>query len=188
MAVMTALAVGSIALSAYGQWRAGKAEKAAGKLQREAAESQAELAEYNANVAALQAEDAEDRGHEEEQRFRRGVDGLVGGQRVGFAGGNVLVNEGSARDVQLDAATLGELDALTIRTNAAREAWGYRVEQEDLTRRAEIARKEGYYLEQAGNARGNAQYINAANSVVGGSASLLMARYGMGRAPAKAGA
>lgn len=181
MAAMTALAIGSIALSAYGQWRAGKAEKAAGKAQREAAESQAELAEYNAGVAALQAKDAEDRGLQEEQRFRQGIDTLIGSQRVGMATGNVLVNEGSARDVQFDAATLGELDALTIRTNAAREAWGYKVEQEDLLKRAEIARKEGVYLEKAGNSRGNAQYINAANSVVGGSASLLQARYGMGK-------
>src|SRR3989304_3955374 len=60
---------------------------------------------------------------------------------------------GAAADVQADAAFQGELDALTIRTNAAREAWGYQVQAEDLRTRATIAREEGVMLEAAGRER-----------------------------------
>jgi hypothetical protein len=164
-----------------GQIRAGQAAKKAGEAQREASESQAELAEYNAAVADLQAADALERGQEEEHRFRAGVRVMIGTQRAGIAASNVDVGFGSALDVQADAAYLGELDALTIRTNAAREAWGFKVQSEDLTRRAEIARREGVFLEAAGRERQTASRIAAAGTLVTGGGSLLEARYGFGR-------
>jgi hypothetical protein len=91
--------------------------------------------------------------------------------------------------VQADAAFLGELDALTVRTNAAREAWGYQVQAEDLRRHAQIARKEGAYAAQtgavegaayreAGNAASSASKLNIASTLVGAGSSLLAQRYG----------
>lgn len=181
MAAFTALAIASLALSAYGQIKAGKASKAAGKAQHAAADSQADLADYNASVADLQAKDAIARGVEQENRFRSGVRLMIGSQRAATAGSNIDVGYGSALDVQADAAFLGELDALTIRTNAGREAWGFETQGEDLRRRGEIARKEGVYLERAGNAAGNAAYVGAAGTIAGGSMNLLEARYGFNR-------
>jgi hypothetical protein len=178
MALFTALAIGSIALSAYGQVRAARAEKKAGEAQRAAAESGAELAEYNATIADQQAQSELEVGAAEESRFRQGVKLMIGSQRAGQAGQNIDVGFGSAVDVQADAAYLGELDALTIRTNAARAAWGHKVAAEDLRKRAEIARKEGVMLEEAGKARATAGYLGAAGTIVGGTASLLQARYG----------
>jgi hypothetical protein len=180
MAVATALTVFAIAsagFSAYQQIRAGKAQKEAGKAERAASDAQAELAEYNAEVANLQAQDAIERGGDEENRFRSMVRGAIGAQRAGFAAGNIAVGFGSAVDVQADAAFLGELDALQIRQNAAREAWGFKVEATDLRRRADIARKEGVYLEKAGNERAKQSYIGAGASLVSAGASLLEQRY-----------
>jgi hypothetical protein len=179
MALFTALAIGGIALSAYGQWRAGRASKKAGEAQQEAREDEAQLAEYNASVAQLQADDAIARGAEEESRFRESIDVMVGSQRAGFAGANVDVGFGSAVDVQADTRYLGELDALTIRTNAAREAWGFKVQREDLTRRAAIARKTGEYQAAAGREAATQSYLGIASTVVGGTTSLMQARYGM---------
>jgi hypothetical protein len=178
MAWATAFAIGSLATSAYAKWKAGKAEAKAGTAQRQASESQADLADYNAAIATLQATDAIQRGQLEAYQFRSGVRVLVGSQRTGIAAGNVDVGYGSAVDAQADAMLLGELDALTIRTNAAREAWGYQVESDDLRRRAEIARKEGVYLEAAGRERQSAARLGSVSTVVGGGASLLQARYG----------
>lgn len=175
------LTVGAAGLSAYGQIRAGQSAAKAGVAEREAAESQGELADYNANVAELQAADAIARGAEEENRFRMGVRGIIGAQRAGFAGSNIDVGFGSALDVQADAAFLGELDALTIRTNAAREAWGFKVEAEDLRQRGRIARKEGRYLEAAGRERRTQSYIGAGSSLLGSGVSLLESRYGFSR-------
>lgn len=53
--------------------------------------------------------------------------GLIGAQRAGYAAQGVELDEGTAKAVQTQSAGMGELDALTIRNNAAREAWGYRV-------------------------------------------------------------
>lgn len=197
------LTLGSAALGAWGQHRAGReqqraanaqgeAEARAGLLLQQVSESEAELVEYNAAVARIQAADAIQRGEEEANRFRSQVRVLIGSQRAGFAGGNIDVGYGSAVDVQADAALLGELDALTIRTNAGREAWGFQVQAEDLTTRAEIARQEGAAaaetgrltrstLRAQGSAAARSGTIGAVGTLIGAGGSLLGARYGFGR-------
>jgi len=188
LGVSLLLAGAGTATQVVGQVKAGRAARRAGEAGQAVAESQAELAEFNASVADLQAKDARELGAEEERRYRQGVDVLIGAQRAGIAAGNVDVGYGSAVDVQADAAYMGELDALTIRTNAAREAWGYEVEATDLRKRAEIARQEGVYLEREGRERQGQHRLAAAGAIIGGGASLLEARYGFnrGRGPAPA--
>lgn len=186
MAVMTAIMIGSLIASTVSHVVASKkaanAAKRAGAAQQEAANSQAELQDWNANVADLQGKDAIARGVESESRFRSGVDIMVGQQRAAAAGANIDVGFGSALDVQADAAYLGELDALTIRTNAAREAWGYKVQGQDLRRRAEITRKEGVNAVAAGNAQASAANWQIAGTIAtgAGDAGLLAQRYGFG--------
>lgn len=60
------------------------------------------------------------------QRVRTGQ--AIGTQRSAQAANGIDVNSGSAAQLQDDTAMLGELDALTIANNAAREAYGYRVQ------------------------------------------------------------
>lgn len=60
------------------------------------------------------------------QRVRTGQ--AIGTQRSAQAANGIDVNSGSASQLQDDTAMLGELDALTIQNNAAREAYGYRVQ------------------------------------------------------------
>lgn len=65
------------------------------------------------------------------QRVRTGQ--AVGTQRSVQAANGIDVNSGSSAQIQDDTAMLGELDALTIQNNAAREAYGYRVQaRQDL--------------------------------------------------------
>jgi len=176
-AISLLLAGTGAATQAYGQVKAGKQAKAQGYANKDAAESQAQLADYNASVADLQALDAEQRGEEEANRYRQGVRALFGEQRTGLAASGVDVGSGSALDVQADATFLGELDALTIRTNAAREAWGYKVQAVDLRARARITRKEGVYAAAAGEDAARAGTIGAATTLLGASGSLLESRY-----------
>lgn len=178
MAALTAIALSSLALSAYSTVRAGQAAKAGGEAQQRAADSQADLSDYNANVADAQAKDAVARGAIEEAHFRAGVRGMVGTQRAGFAAGNIDVGSGSAVDVQADTAFMGELDALQIKTNAAREAWGYSVQAEDLRKRADIARKTGVMLEATGRANATTAYLQGGSSLLTGGANLYAAKYG----------
>lgn len=178
MAVGTAIAITGLVISAYSAWKQSKAAKDAGTAQNKAAESEAQIAEYNAAVADLQAKDARFRGGEAENRFRSQVRGVIGTERAGIASGNIDVGYGSAVDVQADAAFLGELDALTIRTNAAREAWGYEVQAGDLRARAAIARKTGYYASQAGSAIASSTALAGAGTLATNAGQLLMQRYG----------
>lgn len=139
-------------MGAYGQIKSGK-------------ESQ-KMFQRNAEIAEYQAQDAEARGKIDERKMRQLTEKTIGAQRAGLAGQGVDVNTGSALDVQADAAYLGELDALTIRTNAAKEAWGYRTQAQDLTQRGKNARREGEF--------------GAFNTILGAGSSLLLAQYGGG--------
>lgn len=179
MAVMTAIALGSLAVGAYQSYRSGQAAKKGGEAGQAAANSQADLSDYNALIAEAQGTDAIARGAQEEARFRAGVRGMVGTQRAGLAAGGVDVGFGSAVDVQADTVFMGELDALQIKTNAAREAWGYRVQAEDLRKRGEIARKTGVMLDATGRANATSAYLQGATSLVTGAADLYKKKYGM---------
>lgn len=181
MPAVIPLMIGGLALQGVQQWRAGGAAKQAGIAQREAAESEAELSDFNASVADAQAQDAIERGQQDESRYRSGVRDLIGSQRAGFAASGVDIGFGSAVDAQADAAFLGELDALTIRNNAAREAWGYNVQATDLRKRAEITRKAGAMAEATGREQQKAARIGAATTLVAGAGSLLAQKYGFGR-------
>lgn len=177
--VAIGLAAAGTATSVVGQVKAGNAAKRAGAAQQDASNSEAALSDWNAQVADLQAKDATARGADEEARFRSSVKGMIGSQRAGIAASNIDVGFGSAVDVQANTAYQGELDALTIKTNAAREAWGYSMSAEDLRQRAAIQRKEGVNQAAAGRQQQAASRWNAAGTIVGG-ASFLAQQYGFG--------
>lgn len=165
-------------ISAIGQWKAGKKLKEAGQAEKSAAYDQANLIDFNAHIADLQAEDAAQRGQLEEQRFRQGVALTVGSTRAGFAAQGVDVNVGSAVDVQADQVFRGELDAHAIETNAAREAWGYKVQAYDLRKQAEIRRKEGDYALAAGVSGQNQARLGAVTGAITTGGNLLAQRFG----------
>jgi len=178
MALALVMSAAGTASQAYGQYKAGKAGERAGNAEADISESQADVADFNAHVAGLQSADALERGTEQENRFRDQVRGIVGRQRTEFAAGNIDTGFGSAVDVQADAATLGELDALTIRTNAAREAWGYDVQSYNYQQQARIDRKAAANQVLAGEQAASAGTWGAASTIVGGTGSLLLDRYG----------
>jgi hypothetical protein len=128
-------------------------------------------ADYNALVSDQLAQDAIDKGRADEQMYRQGVKSLMGAQRADFAGQNVEVDTGTPVDVAADTAYLGEQDAQQIRLNAQREAWGYKAQGQGYRQQGAAAQRSGYF--------------DAASAVLGGSASLLQAKYGWGtRRPA----
>ena len=102
------------------------------KAENEANEYNARLQLRNAEIAKTQAADAEARGEISERQHRLQVADLKGRQRSALASSGVVVDEGSALDVIKDTAFFGEQDALTIRHNAALEAYGLRTQAENL--------------------------------------------------------
>ena len=88
-------------------------------------EAMANAANYNAAVARNAATFAQQQGEVSAQANDRRTAALIGRQRAVYAAGNLDVNTGSPLDIQADTAQVGRLNSLTIRNNAAREAYGY---------------------------------------------------------------
>lgn len=102
-----------------------------------------EVAKVNAGISNRAAQDAITRGGIEADEQRKTTQQVIGAQRAGFAAGNIDVNTGSAGQIQNDTAALGELDALTIMNNAAREAYGYKVQAMDQRQQGKLAKYQG---------------------------------------------
>jgi hypothetical protein len=131
----TSLAVGALGTvtTAFGQYQQAQAAN-------RAAEYNAKIADYNAQAANAQAANAIARGAVEEKQQRLQVAKTIGTQRAGFGGSGLLVDQGTASDVTSDTAGFGELDALTIRNNAAMEAWGIKNQAANYSMQANLAR------------------------------------------------
>lgn len=105
MAVSTGLALAGAAVTMNAQMQAGA---------------------YQAQVANNQAKMVQDRALVEEHRKREETAQIIAQQRAKYAASGIDPNMGSAEQVQVSSAIVGEQDALTIRTNAKNEAAGLR--------------------------------------------------------------
>lgn len=99
-----------------------------GNAQKQQADAAASNARINANFANQAANDATSRGAYDSDLQRVKTAQNIGTQRAAQAANGGEVNSGSNAQLQEDTASLGELDALTIANNAAREAYGYKVQ------------------------------------------------------------
>ncbi len=117
-------------------WNQGESAKLQAEFERKQYETNARLAEMN-------AEDAIKRGDKAASQAKRAGQLLLGKQRTGYAGQGVKVDAGSASDIQGETQSLSELDQLQIKSNAWREAWGYKVEANTNTGRAGMATAAG---------------------------------------------
>jgi len=143
-AISSNITLASTGMQMYGQYQQGKAQQAQ-------YDYQAQVNDNNRKIAEWQAQDAIDRGEIEEKQHRIKVSQLAGRQRSVLASNNVEVDSGSALDVLGDTAELGELDALTIRSNAEREAYGYRVSAMNQGAEAGLNRTAGANARVSGN-------------------------------------
>ena len=91
-------------------------------------EFQKQTAEINTKLAEMQAKDAVRRGEKEVKQLRQGIDHIVAEQKAGFAGQGVQIDSGSALAVQESTRHVGELDVITIRNNAFRQAFGFKLD------------------------------------------------------------
>lgn len=154
MAALTALGIGLLiagtAMQAKGMLSQGKAVRRAG--------------EENERLGKEAAWDALQRGEEDARAYKTEVRGLIGQERAAYAGQNVDVSYGTAREVQEATLQLGGMDVERIRRNAEREAQGF------LDQGIEYARQ--------GRAQQRAAQWGAGATILGGTGSLVLSRYG----------
>lgn len=99
-----------------------------GEAAESAAASQSSELRQNSMFANDAAAEAKARGRYDADIQRMRTQQMIGTQRAAGAASGGDVNAGSLAEMQDDTAMLGELDALTIENNAAREAYGYKVQ------------------------------------------------------------
>jgi hypothetical protein len=114
-----------------------------GKAQEAQANADASALRKNALYLNQAAADSKVRGLQEADWTRVQTQNLIGSQRAAMAGSGGVVDTDSNALIQQDTAQLGELDALTISNNAAREAYGYEVDASDKLLTAKNLKKQG---------------------------------------------
>jgi hypothetical protein len=153
-----AAAVGGTAMSAMGAAQQGAAAQ-------NAANYQAQVAKNAQQVAQWSADDALRRGQVAEDARRSQTAQQIGTQRAAMASMGGDINSGSAVDIVGDTAAAGEFDALTLRNNAQREAYGFKVKASNAGADAGLAVARGDAAEQAGMFGAGANLLAGASTV-----------------------
>jgi hypothetical protein len=133
----------------------------------------AKVAEVNKQTSLYAADDARKRGAAAEEQQRLKTKQLAGRQRAVLAANGVELSSGSPLDVLTDTASVGELDALTVRGNANREALGYEAQARNYGYDANLDRMRAQAAATAGP-------ISAAGTLIGGLGSVADKWYRMG--------
>jgi len=135
---------------------AGTAVEVAGNLAQgqstyESGMYQSQVAKQNRDIAAAEGE------YQMEQTQLKTA-ARVGEITAAQGASGLDVNKGSAPQVRQAAQEVGALDALTIRNDAARKAYGFQLQSTALEKSAKDAR--------------NASYFNALGTLVGGAGNI----------------
>lgn len=119
--------------SAGGQYFAKQGEKAS-------YEAAARINEVNARIAELTAQSVLRAGMQAEQTQRLKTAQLKSSQKAAYAGNGIALDSSTVARVAASTDVLGEIDAATIKANAARTAWGYRTSGVNYTNQAAMDR------------------------------------------------
>lgn len=163
----TTLAVLSLASTVIGGGMQYMAQKQAGAAQSNALRYQADVDQNNKIITDQLAKDAIDRGRTEEQMHRIKIGQLKSEQLNAFAKNGVETDSGSALDVLSDTAMIGELEALTIRNNAEREAYGYKVQGMNYSASAANNRTAASTAKSSANTAALTSVLSTAGTVSG---------------------
>lgn len=160
-----ALTAASTAAGVMGQIGQQNAQSQAASANAAQARYQAQVAQQNQELARRQAADATQRGQVAEDNRRRQTALQIGQQRAGLAAQGTDFT-GSETDILGDTAAAGELDARTIRANAAREAYGYTVQGLGYGNTAALESA------RAANSTYTPNYLGAGASLLAGASTL----------------
>ncbi len=159
------LAIAGIAASVAGTAASVSAAQQAGQANAAALQYQAQVAKNNQDIANQLADRATLAGESQVDTKRLQTANIIGGELASEAASGLDVNKGSAVDVRSSAAEMGELDALTIRNNAAMTAYGYKTQGLSYGSQAQLDQAGSQNALTAGN-------LNAFSSLAGGASSV----------------
>jgi hypothetical protein len=159
-ATSIAAAVASAGVGAYGAIESSEASSASAKYQAQVQANNSIIAQQNAQQATAAGE-----AQVTQSEFKTAAQ--IGAIKTNQAASGLDVNSGSDLDVQSSAKELGELDALTIRNQAARQAYGYQVQATSDTGQSQLSTASASQDLTAGAIGGVSSVIGGASSVSG---------------------
>lgn len=121
---------------------------------------QAKVDQNNAQIQSFAADDAAKRGQLAEDAHRDRVRQVLGTQKAAMAASGGDLTDQSSINVLSDTSRAGELDALTIRANAAREAWGLKVGESNSLNDSAFATTAGSQAATAGRAQAGSTLLS----------------------------
>jgi len=162
---VTLLAIGSLVAGIAGTAVSTMGAIKQGQAQSSAADYQSQVAKQNQRLATQKAQWAAAAGNADLEQQGLKQRAAMGAIRAGQAASGVDINTGSALDVQSSAAELGELNALTINSNTARQVYGYRVEGVNYGGEAQMLEAQSKQAAAGG-------YLSGFGSLLGGASAV----------------
>ena len=156
---MGALTLGSGAVSAAGAIEQGNAEAAS-------ANYNATLAGFNSQQSLRNAALATEQGNAQAAMKGRQTRADFGAEKARAGGAGLDVNTGSPVDVQTSTAELGHLDASTLRSNAAKEAYGFQVQSTNFQNEGELDRFSAKQAKTAGEFKAVSSLVNSGSTAM----------------------
>lgn len=127
----------------------------------------------NAGLIGLEAADVRARAGADVLKVRGAARRLAGDQRAAMAAQGIDLDSGSAADVVENDQRLAEIDVVTIRNNARKEAWGIEVQAQDARYQGALTRYQGDLARVAGRNQAASIRSQATGTLLSGAAELM---------------
>lgn len=160
MPVWTGVAIAAVAAitTAYGSEQSAHAQSASAKYNSQVQQNDAIIAKQNADYAA---KEGEINAAAAQQKTRAEVGGLTANE--GASG--IDINSDSSSDTRASAAEVGQQNAINIRADAARKAYGYQTGSQQSTEQSNLDNFESDNASKAGD-------VSAGSSILGGASKI----------------
>lgn len=162
---VTAVAVAGLAVGVVGLVSSMSAQAQQAEAQANALRYQAQVAENNRQIGDQLADRATKAGEAQVSAQRLKTAAAIGGIKAHQGASGLDINSGSAVDIQSTAAEMGELDALTIRNNAAMQSYSYKLQGAGYGQTAALSMAGAQNAQTAGN-------LSQFTSLAGGASSI----------------
>lgn len=158
--MMLVAGVAGAGISAVGAAKGYEARSANAAYQAQVASNNAAIAKQNAEMEIQSGESAS---------FNQGLKtrAMIGKTKVAQAASGVDVNTGSAVAVRAGEAELGTLDALTIRSNAAKKAWADQTQSTNFAAESGLLKSESEQASDAAPLAFGGTLLSGASSAAG---------------------
>lgn len=164
---MSGIEIAVAALSAVGSIAGAAGAAQAGQARADALNYQAQVAANNAKIQQQNAEWAKQTGAAKVAAQDLKTRAAVGAIKASQAASGVDVNSPSSVDVRASQTELGELDSLTLKSNAARTVYGYEVAGQSQEAQAGLDRMAANDAAEAGTMGAFTSLLSGATSALG---------------------